>query len=100
MTLPDGKRFGNEKFDLGHDYDDIIPVMKEILKIVPDIKIMASPWSAPVWMKESKNVREELSRTNTMMPMPVILQNMFGLWRKRGINIDVVTVQNEPLNSL
>ncbi len=31
--------------------------MKEILKIVPDIKIMASPWSAPAWMKESKNVR-------------------------------------------
>lgn len=82
--LPDGKKdLEMKKFDLGHDYDDIIPVMKEILKIVPDIKIMASPWSAPVWMRKVRMYGEELSRTNTMMPMPVILQNMFRLWRKR-----------------
>lgn len=35
------------KFDLGYDKLHLIPVLKEILTIDPNIKIMASPWSAP-----------------------------------------------------
>ncbi len=38
-------------FSLGHDYEHVIPVLKEILAINPKIQIMASPWTAPVWMK-------------------------------------------------
>jgi glucosylceramidase len=46
-----------EKFNLGQDKKDVIPVMKEILKVVPGIKIMASPWSAPTWMKTNGKVK-------------------------------------------
>ena len=31
--------------------DGIFPVLKEILEINPEIKIMGSPWSCPKWMK-------------------------------------------------
>ncbi len=43
---------GIENFKM-HDYDkrDLIPVLKEILAINPKIKILASPWSCPKWMK-------------------------------------------------
>ena len=33
----------------------LIPLLKEIIAINPDIKIMGSPWSAPVWMKTNNN---------------------------------------------
>ena len=46
-----------EKFDLGLDRQDVIPVMKEILQISPSIKIMGSPWSPPVWMKTNNDTR-------------------------------------------
>ncbi|WP_332914398.1 hypothetical protein [Algoriphagus boritolerans] len=36
-----------ENFSLSHDTLDVIPVLKEILKINPRIKLMASPWSPP-----------------------------------------------------
>src|SRR5512133_2885992 len=49
--------FSLEKFDLGQDKKDVIPVMKEILAIVPDIRIMASPWSPPTWMKTNGKVK-------------------------------------------
>lgn len=88
-----------KKFDLGHDYDDIIPVMKEILKIVPDIKIMASPWSAPAWMKESKNVRGGALKNECYDAYARYFTKYVQAMAKEGINIDVVTVQNEPLNS-
>ena len=98
--LPDGKKdLEMKKFDLGHDYDDIIPVMKEILKIVPDIKIMASPWSAPVWMKESKNVRGGALKNEYYDAYARYFTKYVQAMAKEGINIDVVTVQNEPLNS-
>jgi glucosylceramidase len=42
-----------EKFSLDPDKADVIPVLKEILAIQPKIKILASPWSAPLWMKTS-----------------------------------------------
>lgn len=98
--LPDGKKdLAMKKFSLGHDYDDIIPVMKEILKIVPDIKIMSSPWSAPAWMKEMYNVRGGALRNECYNAYAIYFTKYVQAMAKEGINIDVVTVQNEPLNS-
>ncbi len=42
-----------EHFTLGPDLKDVVPVLKEILAINPNIKIMGSPWSPPVWMKDN-----------------------------------------------
>lgn len=98
--LPDGKRdLEMKKFSLGHDYDDIIPVMKEILKIVPDIKIMSSPWSAPAWMKEMYNVRGGALKNECYSAYARYFTKYVQAMAAEGINIDVVTVQNEPLNS-
>jgi glucosylceramidase len=48
---------GMAKFSLGPDRADLIPVLKEILAIRPDIKILGSPWSAPAWMKTNDDVK-------------------------------------------
>src|SRR5215204_1499454 len=40
-------------FSLSKDSIDLIPLLKEILVINPAIKIMGSPWSPPVWMKDN-----------------------------------------------
>ncbi|MDX5339870.1 MAG: glucosylceramidase, partial [Cyclobacteriaceae bacterium] len=36
-----------ENFSLSYDTLDVLPVLKEILQIHPDLQIMASPWSPP-----------------------------------------------------
>ncbi|MDE5906319.1 MAG: glucosylceramidase, partial [Alistipes sp.] len=45
-------RPGIEFFEL-HEYDrrDVLPVLREILAINPDVKIIAAPWTCPLWMK-------------------------------------------------
>ena len=49
--LPNGQTDINlEKFSLARNKNDVIPMLKEILAINPNIKIMATPWSPPVWM--------------------------------------------------
>ena len=39
------------QFSLGPDRADVIPVLKQILAINPKINLLASPWTAPSWMK-------------------------------------------------
>src|SRR5690606_12149879 len=43
------------EFTLEPDMDDLIPLLKKILEINPDIKIMGTPWSPPVWMKDNNS---------------------------------------------
>ncbi len=44
-----------KQFTLDPDPNDVIPVMQQILKINPHLKIMATPWSAPSWMKTNQD---------------------------------------------
>jgi glucosylceramidase len=40
-------------FNLSQDTLHLIPIIQSALKINPSLKIMASPWSPPVWMKSN-----------------------------------------------
>ena len=86
-----------KKFDLGPDKTHLIPVLKSILKLNPEIKIMASPWSAPVWMKNNKN-----SIGGSLLPeyydayAKYFVRYIKGM-KAEGIPIDAITIQNEPL---
>lgn len=85
-------------FSLAQDTVDLIPVLKEILAINPNIKLMASPWSPPVWMKDNKSSKggkllKEFYATYASYFVKYIQQ-----MKLKGINIDAVTIQNEPMN--
>jgi len=41
------------KFNLSQDTLHLIPMIQAALKLNPTLKIMASPWSPPVWMKSN-----------------------------------------------
>jgi len=86
------------KFDLGPDHADVIPVMKEILKINPAIKILGSPWSPPAWMKTNGDTRGGRLKPEYY---PVYAQYFVKYVRgmkAEGITIDAITIQNEPLH--
>jgi glucosylceramidase len=83
-------------FNLSKDTVDVIPLLKEILVINPDIKIMGSPWSAPVWMKDNGN-----SVGGSLQPQYYSVYAQYFVkyiqaMRAKGITIDAITPQNEP----
>ena len=86
------------KFDLGPDKLDVIPVMKEILAINPRIKIMGSPWSPPVWMKDNNDTRGGSLKPEYYRVYAKYFVKYIREMKKQGIIIDAVTVQNEPLH--
>lgn len=98
--MPEGKEdFKLKHFSLSQDLKDVVPVMYQILGINPNIKIMSSPWSAPVWMKESGNVRGGKLRKDCYRVYAEYFAKYVKAMEKEGIHIDAVTIQNEPLNS-
>lgn len=88
-----------KKFSLSQDLKDVVPMMKEILAVHPGIKIMGSPWSAPAWMKTNNNVRGGALKKEYYATYALYFVKYIQAMKREGINIDAITVQNEPLNS-
>jgi len=38
-----------------HDMNYTIPVLKDILAVNPSLLILSTPWTPPIWMKNSSN---------------------------------------------
>jgi len=91
--------FELKKFTLAQDLNDVVPVMKEILKINPNIQILGSPWSAPAWMKTNNNVRGGALKKECYDVYARYFVKYIQAMKAQGITIDAITVQNEPLNS-
>jgi glucosylceramidase len=85
-------------FSLSQDEKDVVPVLKEILAISPNIKVMGSPWSAPVWMKSNQNVQGGRLKDEYYSAYADYFVKYIEAMKKHGIIIDAVTVQNEPFN--
>ncbi|WP_418992998.1 glycoside hydrolase family 30 protein [Alistipes sp.] len=94
-----GEDFPLAHFSLAQDLRDVVPVMREILEIAPDIQVLSSPWSAPAWMKTNGDVRGGQLREACYGVYADYFVRYVEAMRDRGIEIDAVTVQNEPLNS-
>lgn len=84
------------QFSLAADTVDLIPVLKEILQLNPSIKIMGSPWSAPVWMKSNgSSIGGSLLPTYYSSYAQYFVKYINAM-KAKGITIDAITIQNEP----
>lgn len=98
---------GIENFSLqNEELNYVIPILKEILEINPNIKILGSPWTSPRWMKV--NNLTELKPFNSWTSghlNPKYYEDYgsyFVKWilamKDHDIHIYAITPQNEPLN--
>jgi len=85
-------------FSIDVEKTDLIPVLKEILAINPSIKILASPWSAPAWMKTNGSPIGGSLKSENFAAYSKYFVKYIKAMAAEGINIDAITIQNEPLN--
>lgn len=98
---------GLEHFALQSDETDyVIPILKEILEINPDLKVMAAPWTCPKWMKIkalNNPVGYDSWTSGVLNPKyyetyAEYFVKFVQAFQAEGISIYAVTPQNEPLN--
>ena len=87
-----------DHFSLGPDTTDLIPLLKQILAINPAIKIIAAPWSAPVWMKDNGSTVGGSLLPAYYNAYAKYFVKYIQQMKMQGINISAITPQNEPLN--
>jgi glucosylceramidase len=86
------------KFSIEPDRADVIPIVKQILAINPKIKLLASPWSAPSWMKDNDAPKGGKLKPELYPVYASFLVKYLDAMKQEGIHIDTITVQNEPEN--
>src|SRR5579875_2458623 len=95
---------GLTHFSVAHDTSYIIPVLRQAFSLNPDIKIDATPWSAPAWMKNGDTFTGDCSGTENYLN-PSYYSAYANYYAKfvsayagYGIPIYMVSMQNEPQN--
>ncbi|MFI2742799.1 glycoside hydrolase family 30 beta sandwich domain-containing protein [Zhouia sp. PK063] len=76
----------------------VISLLKEIIAIQPNIKILASPWSAPVWMKDNNSFVGGSLQPKYYEVYAQYWVKYLQAMQNEGITIDALTPQNEPLH--
>jgi glucosylceramidase len=97
--LPAGQTDVNQdKFSIEKEMADLVPVLKKITAINPNIKILGSPWTAPTWMKTNNSFKGGSLKPEYYKSYATYLVKYVQAMKAQGITIDAVTVQNEPLH--
>lgn len=93
---PDSDPLAN--FNIDND-DQIIEVAKEMETLKPDLKIIATAWSAPAWMKTSDTLLGGSLKSGYEEVYAKYIDDFVSAYAKEGITVDFVTPGNEPQNS-
>jgi O-glycosyl hydrolase len=88
------------RFSIQRDIDyGIIATLKQALAINPNIRIFASAWSAPPWMKTSNNIIGGSLNSGQIPTLATYYRRAVQAYTAQGIPIYALTLQNEPLFS-
>lgn len=85
-------------FDISHDTQWVIPMLRDAQVIRgEELKILASPWSPPAWMKDN----QEMNHGGKLLPefrasWAKYYTKFIKAYAERGIPIWAITIQNEP----
>jgi CheY-like chemotaxis protein len=85
------------QFSIDPDRRYVLPVLQQIRGVNGDIKIMASPWTAPAWMKWTRIAGGGL-RPDRYGDYANYFVKFIRAYAQEGIPIHTITVQNEPHN--
>jgi glucosylceramidase len=97
--MPPGHRGGDPtlaRFSIEADRANRLPVLRRALTINPALKVMASPWSAPAWMKTTGTLIKGTLRPDAYEPFAEYLARYVDAYAAEGVPIFALTIQNEP----
>lgn|GEM_PF-2380119 len=97
--LPAGQTdYPMARFSIGHDQEQILPLLREALALNPALKVMASPWSPPAWLKTGGSlIGGRLTDDPAIYrAYALYLVKFVQAYETAGVPIYALTVQNEP----
>ncbi len=99
--VPSGQTdFALKRFSIAHDRAEILPLLRQALALNPHLKIMATPWSPPAWMKTSDSLVGGRFKDDARVydAYARYFVKFIEAYHRAGVPIDAITLQNEPQN--
>lgn len=90
--------FTMSSFSIAQDKKYLIPFVKAALAVKPDIRLWASPWTPPAWMKSNNSVDSGNMKDddNVLKAFALYLQKFVEAYAAEGLKIEAIHPQNEP----
>jgi glucosylceramidase len=87
-------------FSIAHDDAYIIPALRQVLSINPDVFTLVSPWTAPPWMK-ANGAYDNFALAGSVLPQDYgpfaqYLVKFIQGYQAAGVPVDAITPMNEP----
>ncbi|SEP50977.1 glycoside hydrolase family 30 protein [Amycolatopsis saalfeldensis] len=87
---------GLAHFSIAHDQADVLPLTQQAKQLNPQLKLMASPWSAPPWMKDNDSYNLGWVQSQYYNNYAQYFVKYLQAYKNAGVPIDYLSVQNEP----
>jgi glucosylceramidase len=90
--------FTMEKFSIERDKDKLIPYIQAALQLRPDLRLWASPWTPPSWMKTNGAIDSGSMKDDAkiLQAHALYLSKFVEEYGKLNIKIEAIHPQNEP----
>jgi glucosylceramidase len=85
------------RFSIARDEADVLPIVRLARELNPGLRVMATPWSAPGWMKTSGSLVGGSLRSAAYGPFAEYFVRYLQAYEAAGVRVDYVSLQNEPL---
>lgn len=87
-------------FSVAHDETQILPLLRQAKALNPQLKVLATPWSPPAWMKTGDSLVGGRLKDDpaTIDAYARYLVRFVQAYAAAGVPVDYLTVQNEPQN--
>jgi glucosylceramidase len=99
--IPAGRTdYDLQHFSIAHDTKQILPLLRQALALNPQLKVIATPWSPPAWMKTSGSLigGRLIDDPRVYDAYARYFVRFVQAYRQSGVPIYALTVQNEPQN--
>jgi glucosylceramidase len=99
--LPPGRTdYDMRRFSIAHDRAQILPLLRQALALNPRLKVIASPWSPPAWMKTNGSLigGRLIDDSRIYAAYARYFAEFVEAYERAGVPVYAVTPQNEPQN--
>ncbi len=84
-----------EHFSIAHDEEYILPMLREMRRLNPELFLLSTPWSPPGWMKTYGSMLGGWMTSRYLEPYSRYFGRFLDAYKAAGVEINAVTSQNE-----
>lgn len=89
-------------FSTAHDTPYVIPALREMRAVNPQVRILSTEWSPPAWMKANDQLNDIGAKgsllTQDYQPLAEYFVKFIRAYQELGVPIWAITPENEPLS--